>query len=240
MIFPLCLSVLSCVLASNSAQGENLSGVWEAAESREWQEGRFHFSNYFHHVLKFGENGSYDYTILSEDPDNPLRTDSGLFRQIENQVVINADTLNWSEDGSILASQDLSLEFRQGRLFDGNIVGVWDILGLDGRPTGSTFSAFQDGTFEADIDTGWEKGWYVIAGSAMVHFPTETENPDLLGIPGLWTNVEIESNVLSYTIADSDLRISAMRILSSSVAFVSWANVKTSVAGYLHKNRRIP
>jgi len=231
------LAVLVCIAVPNSGHSASVAGVWEATEK---------LTKYAeHHVLELDERGSYEYTILSNDPENPLRSDLGSFSQIDDGIILFsmdgvqlADTLYYSADGSTLLNRTFSIEFAPGRKFDGDIHGTWEFYDLDGQPTGATFTAFQDGTFETDVSTGHETGWFVIAGSAKVHFPTEASNPELLGVPGLWTNLNVSSDVLSYTISNTGIIITARRVLTTSVASVTWGDVKFSVVGdVLHNGR---
>ena len=231
------LAVLVCIVTPNSGHSAIVAGVWEATEK---------LTKYAeHHVLELGESGLYEYVILSDDPENPLRSDSGSFSQIDDGIILFstdgvqlADTLYYSADGSTLLNRAFSIEFAPGREFDGDIHGTWEFYDLDGQPTGEIITLFQDGTFEADISTGYETGWFVIAGSAKVHFPTEASNPKLLGIPGLWTNLNVSSDVLSYTISNTGIIITARRVLTTSVASGSWGDVKFSVVEDLLHNGR--
>lgn len=231
------LAVLVCIAVPNSGHSASVAGVWEATEK---------LTKYAeHHVLELDESGLYEYVILSDDPKNLLRSDSGSFSQIDDGIILFsthevqlADTLYYSADGSTLLNRAFSIEFAPGQEFDGDIHGTWEFSDLDGQPTGATFTVFQDGTFEADISTGHETGWFVIAGSAMVHFPTEASNPKLLGVPGLWTNLHVSSDVLSYTIPITGHIITARRVLTTSVASSTWGDVKFSVVGdVLHNGR---
>ena len=236
--YTLIFASLSCIAVANvgTAQSNNVAGVWEATvRPNEYVD---------HHVLRF-DDGSYEYTILSNDPDSPLRSDSGSFSQIDGTITFSssegvqlADTLSLSADGASLLNRTHSIEFRPGREFEGNIYGTWAFLDSDGQPTGSTFAAFQDGTFETDVSTGHEAGWFVIAGSAMVHFPTEASNERLLGVPGLWTNLNVSSDILSYTISNIGVGIIARRVIASLIANATWADVKFSVVGIRAHNGR--
>ena len=230
--YTLSLFFLVCIAVANdsAAQSAAVFGVWEATIERS--------GHIDHHVLRLEETGSYEYTILSNDPDNPLRSDSGSYELIDDKIALSseqgvqlADSLRVSADRASLVHGTLFIEFGPGREFNGNIYGTWALLGSDGQRTGSTFTAFQDGTFETDVSTGHEKGWFVIAGSAIVHFPTEASNSRLLGIPGLWTNLNVSSNVLSYTISNTGIVVTGTRVRPTSVAFASWADVKSSVFG---------
>ena len=231
------LAVLVCIVVPNSGHSASVAGVWEATEKpNEYTE---------HHVLELDESGLYEYVILSDDPQNPLRSDSGSFNQINDGIILFstdgiqlADTLYYSADGSTLLNRTFSVEFAPGREFDGNIHGTWEFYDLDGQPTGEIITLFQDGIFEADISTGHETGWFVIAGSAKVHFPTETSNPKLLGIPGLWTNLNVSSDVLSFTVSNTGIIITARRVLTTSVASSTWGDVKFSVVGEVLHNGR--
>ena len=227
--FTLILASLQCVVVVNTtAQSNSTIGLWEATVKPD--------EHVDHHVLYLSEDGSYEYTILSNNPDDPLRSDAGTFHQIDGMIALTssdgmqiADTLSVNSDDTSLLNRGLSVSLQRGREFDGNIHGTWEFLGSDGQPTGYTFTAFQDGTFEADVSTGTEKGWFVIAGSAMVHFPTEASNPRLLGVPGLWTNVTVESDVLSYTIANTKIVITGRRVITTSIQSTTWARVKSSI-----------
>ena len=231
------LAVLVCIVGPNPGYSTSVAGVWEATEKRN--------EHVDHHVLQIDESGLYEYVILSDDPENPLRSDLGSFGQIDDGIVLSstegfqlADTLYYSADRSTLLNRTFSIEFAPGREFDGDIHGTWEFYDLDGQPTGEIITLFQDGTFEADISTGYETGWFVIAGSAKVHFPTEASNPKLLGVPGLWTNLNVSSDVLSYTISNTGIIITARRVLTTSVASVTWGDVKFSVVGdVLHNGR---
>ena len=231
------LVVLVCIAVPNSGHSASVAGLWEATEKRN--------EHVDHHVLQLDEKGAYEYVILSDDPENPLRSDLGSFGQIDDGIILFstegfqlANTLYLSEDGLTLLNRTFSIELAPGRKFDGDIHGTWELSDLDGQPTGEMITLFQDGTFEADISTGYETGWFVIAGSAMVHFPTEASNPKLLGVPGLWTNVNVSSDVLSFTISNTGIIITARRVITTSVASVTWGDVKFSVVGdVLHNGR---
>lgn len=236
--YTLCLFFLVWIAVANDSAAQSVAvfGVWEATIERS--------GHIDHHVLRLEETGSYEYTILSNDPDIPLRSDSGSYELIDDKIALSseqgvqllADSLRVSADRASLVHGTLFIEFGPGREFNGKIYGTWAFLGSDGQWTGSTFTAFQDGTFEADVSTGHEKGWFVIAGSAMVHFPTEASNSRLLGIPGLWTHLKVSSNVLSYTIPNIGIVVTATRVRPTSIASASWADVKSSVFG-VHNGR---
>ena len=66
------LAVLVCIAVPNSGHSASVAGVWEATEKRN--------EHVDHHVLQLDERGAYEYVILSDDPQNPLRSDSGSFR----------------------------------------------------------------------------------------------------------------------------------------------------------------
>ena len=129
------LTVLVCIAVPNSGHSASVDGVWEATEKRN--------EHMDHHVLQLDERGVYEYVILSNDPENPLRSDLGSFSQIDDRIVLFstegfqlADTLYLSEDGSTLLNRTFSIEFAPGREFDGDIHGTWEFYDLDGQPTG--------------------------------------------------------------------------------------------------------
>lgn len=48
--------------------------------------------------------------------------------------------------------------------------------------------------------------------------------PKLLGVPRLWTNLNVSSDVLSYTISNTGIIITARRVFTTSVASVTWGD----------------
>ena len=75
-----------------------------------------------HHVLQLDESGLYEYVILLDDPQNPLRSDSGSFSQIDDGIILFsthgsqfADTLYYSAGGSTLLNRTFSVEFAPGQ-----------------------------------------------------------------------------------------------------------------------------
>ena len=138
------LAVLVCIAVPNSGHSASVAGVWEATEKpNEYAE---------HHVLGLDESGLYEYVILSDDPQNPLRSDSGSFSQIDDEIILFstdgvqlADTLYYSADGSTLLNRTFSIEFAPGRKFDGDIHDTWEFYDLDGQPTGGTITLFRTG-----------------------------------------------------------------------------------------------
>jgi len=61
----------------------------------------------------------------------------------------------------------------------------------------------------------------------MVHWPIEASNSKLLGVPGVWTNLHVEGDRMSYEIING-LKISGIRMEPTLVGIVSWGAVKKS------------
>ena len=118
------LAVLVCIAVPNSGHSVSVAGVWEATEKlTEYAE---------HHVLELDESGLYEYVILSDDPQNPLRSDSGSFSQIDDGIILFstdgvqlADTLYYSADGSTLLNRTFSIELAP----DGSLTATYMALG---------------------------------------------------------------------------------------------------------------
>ena len=208
------------------AQTSDILGTWEAT---------FQAEDYVnHHVLRFMDNNSYEYVILSDNPAKPFETLIGTFSETTDAIIltpsdssISVDTLKIAGEALLIdRSPSHVIEFVRGREFSGDIHGTWELIGPDGTPTGGSFTVLPGGRFETDVSTGHEKGWYAIAGTAMVHFPTETSNPELLGIPGLWTQLDISDGILSYLLPGPGILISGRKIVTSLIQVITWSRVK--------------
>lgn len=211
------------------AQGATVIGLWEAYQF----DGPLGFSH--HLVLRLRDDGTYERFDLSCNPVRPFAQDQGTYAMVDSSIglVPSGDLILESAIYSYSADEDfLSWEvvppiiFNKGEEIDPQLmIGTWQLQGPDGNPTGGEISLFPDGTYFSDLDGPTERGPYHIIGSGMVHWPVEASKSKLLGVPGVWTNIHVEGDRMSYEIIDG-LRISGIRMEPTLIERVSWGAAK--------------
>ena len=228
----LALLALALTLAAanpSPAQESGPTGLWEAYR----HPGNASGLPTRHLVLKIASDGSYELSVLSSDPEQPFLSQSGVFTLSDNRIelvsaIVGGDSLvfSYSPTDDVLVWYSVpSVTFSRGREIDeGLMVGRWLLAGPDGVPTGGEITLKEDGTYYALLFNGEEWGPYHIRGSGMVHWPTEATN-DLLGIPGVWTNIQLFSERFTYEIIDGHT-ITAVRDPATAVALTSWGRLK--------------
>jgi len=213
-----------------------LVGAWETCQAPSSGD-----TEYVRHLfLEFSENGEYRRVVLADDPARPFSEETGTYEASETAITLRF----LGEVGGVIAAQSAVVPFRvsaaadtlywgtdpstalqRGRELSAAVYGVWGIINpFDGQVAGR-ISLRPDGTYEADLGGGREKGWFVVAGSGMVHWATQADNPDLVGVPAVWTRVRVDGDQLSYDIACS-FTITAVRLASTAVRAASWAEIK--------------
>jgi hypothetical protein len=213
------------------AQQPSLVGTWEAYQF----DGKEGFA--YRWVLRLYDDGSFERFALSSDPEQPFARDAGLYALTDSQLELilttdfilggtrysfssNLDTLSWMDESSILLLRGYEVD-------PAAMIGTWHFYGPDGNPTGGQITLGEDGIYHSDLSGSLETGPYFVVGSGMVHWPVETNEPKLLGVPGVWTDIRVEGDRMSYVIMEG-YRVSALREGPTVVAPISWGALKHS------------
>jgi hypothetical protein len=220
------------VLAACTAVGAaSPTGIWEANGLHSQGHAR-------HWVLRLDADGTFRRTELSDDPLWPVREEAGTFsvegRRVrlapasslrigsgEYELSMGGDTLVWR--------QPTAISMLPGRQVDPeSMLGTWRLF-LGEVRTGAWIRLSADGTYDVDLVGSTEHGPYRLVGSGMVHWPTEASDPDMLGVPGVWTGVRVEGDTLYYTIPSGAV-IRGERQRETVVTETSWASIKRQLA----------
>lgn len=197
-------SILSIGLVVSHSVAQNMpTGTWETCQVLD------HIQHLF---LEFTEKGEYRRIILSDNPDLPFYEEKGTYTVSgesitlkfmgtqEDIISLQSEVVSFqlSEDGNTLLWN--TIPFERGRELSSIIFGTWGIIEPSSGDMVGQIRLDNDGTYEMTLAGSHGEGVFKTVGSGMVHWPTETDNPELLGIPAVWTNIQVEEDQLSYDI----------------------------------------
>ena len=226
--FRLNIVVLFALASVAGAQQDSVVGIWESYQGVSDGEDLFH-----HRVLDISTDGTYELSDLSANPERPFHTEFGAFERNDSRFELKPDDgspgLSLTvADGELIWEAPVPVRFTRGRTVDQDLMlGTWILLGRDDLPTGSEITLKPDGTYHAFIDgSGEEWGPFVIKGSGMVHWPTRATN-DLVGVPGVWTDIDVSTDRLVYEIVDG-ISITATRSPVTLIRVTTWGEIKTN------------
>ena len=219
--------IVNLVVSHSIAQNPPV-GIWETCQVMDYVQ---------HFFLEFSENGEYRRIILSDNPNLPFYEEKGTcsvsgesitLRFMGTQVdIISLQTevvsFQLSEDGNTLLWDTIPLE--RGRELSSDIFGTWGMMDPFSGDMAGQIRLEKDGTYEMTLVGSHEEGVFKTVGSGMVHWSTEIDNPELLGIPAIWTNIRVEGDQLSYDIACS-FTVTAVRLAPTSIHTSSWGKIK--------------
>ena len=218
------------VVNSATAQIESIVGTWEADSVSEAGFFRYDF-------LRLLEGGSYEHIILSDDPANIIIEERGSYTFSNNRLILSPSngestpiTLDFSQEKSSLnGDQPTLLQFTRGREVDANeVYGNWQLFS-DGQ-LGGEINLKSDGTYEfsSPFDELNQKGPFIIVGSTLLLYATVADNPELLGKPGIWFDLEVAGDELSYYLGNTT-KITGQRHTPTLIRSVTWGALKSTI-----------
>lgn len=241
------ISVIRCLtpaavigLMATSGAAQTVSGSWEVCvnPSSGVTDGIQHW------FLEFGDDGTYSRIVLSDNREQPFFEETGTYEISQEAITLihldeSSQILNLVRDpfafrlsaaGDVLYwGSDPEIRFARAGALSSELFGTWGILSPFDNQIAGQIRFASDGTFELDLGESHDRGVFVTAGSGLVSWPTESNQPSRVGQPAVWTDVRVEGDQLSYTIACS-FTIMAVRLTTTAVRPTSWGQIKASLA----------
>ncbi len=222
------LLIIGLMVSNSVAQDNGIIGTWETCKI---------FDHVQHYFLEFTDDGEYKRIILSDNSDLPYYEEKGTYTIADGQItlkyrgnlggVISLQTesiiYQLSEDDNTFFLD--TIPFSRGRELPVDIYGTWGIMDPFTEEIRGQIGLQSDGTYEMTLDGSHEKGVFKISGSGMVHWSTEIDDPEMLNVPAVWTNIRVEEDQLSYDIA-CNFTVAAIR-LTTFVNRISWGKLKS-------------
>ena len=228
--------VASAVMATSATAQVALMGAWEVCV----EPSTAAVEDVQHRFMRFGELGDYQQVVLSDNPDHPISEVTGsyevlggevrLTRLVEGGEILLPETripFQLAQDGSLLWEQPPLVFRRAGQIPDA-AYGRWAILAPPDGPVVGEVVLDPGGTFELELGGSRDRGYFRIAGSGLLSVTTESNRVDGVGVPAVWTNVQVRDNRLSYDIF-CGFTVTAVRLGLTTVPSVPWGQVKIDV-----------